>query len=483
MMIIYIKQESIKRRLAMNKILIGMLAAVLTTASGSVYADEILPTGATEQYSASEFTYIPGEEDLDLFSNEDSSGSAADFYSYGGNYSFKDMEKRSDPEQRKALYVRILKSCQKIAASSKDYLSYESLSQFANESGQILITNDVISKFYSQFIVLPDLGLSDDEVMEVYFNFRHDHPEFYWLPSECVFAGNAYLMLLLCDDHNEGNERAETDSLIEASVKEILEEINEADPQNVYDTVKLVYDHIAETVEYAYDDAGIPLDTEYAHSIIGVLDGDPETNVVCEGYAKTLSLLLNALHIDNIYVVGQGDGGAGWGRHAWNMIKMDDGNFYNFDLTWDDAYVPINYTYFAIGQDFFDTHIPNLPTETAEYFLYELPSVPENNYEPNNPSDEIFDTNMQCVLTLGNGSDGSLDISFDKIPDSSVAYVANYDENGILIGITQKKIDSDEINIPVDVSETDTLKIFAWTGSGSNTPAAAMEVIKLDTTN
>ena len=36
--------------------------------------------------------------------------------------------------------------------------------------------------------------------------------------------------------------------------------------------------------------------------------------------------------------------------HMWNNIKMDDGDWYNLDLTWDDANDNrISYSYFLVG--------------------------------------------------------------------------------------------------------------------------------------
>ena len=35
--------------------------------------------------------------------------------------------------------------------------------------------------------------------------------------------------------------------------------------------------------------------------------------------------------------------------HMWNNVKMDDGEWYNLDLTWDDSGEEVSYSYFLIG--------------------------------------------------------------------------------------------------------------------------------------
>lgn len=62
---------------------------------------------------------------------------------------------------------------------------------------------------------------------------------------------------------------------------------------------------------------------------IYVFDGDPATNVVCEGYSKALQYLCDAAGLE-VYTV------SGWmngENHMWNVATMQDGNSYLLDLT------------------------------------------------------------------------------------------------------------------------------------------------------
>ena len=83
-------------------------------------------------------------------------------------------------------------------------------------------------------------------------------------------------------------------------------------------------------VDYTFESDGVtPQDDVWAHRIVGVFSGQ---GVVCEGYAKTLQLLLNVSHVENLYIPGDAGGG-----HAWSLIRLDDGEWYWYDSTWNDA--------------------------------------------------------------------------------------------------------------------------------------------------
>lgn len=75
---------------------------------------------------------------------------------------------------------------------------------------------------------------------------------------------------------------------------------------------------------------------------------------VCDGYAKSMQLLLDAVGIENWLVYGSGFSGKQKVGHAWNMVKLD-GMYYHLDATWDDP-VPdmgnfISYRYFNVSDD------------------------------------------------------------------------------------------------------------------------------------
>ena len=78
---------------------------------------------------------------------------------------------------------------------------------------------------------------------------------------------------------------------------------------------------------------------------------------ICGGYAKSFKLLMDMLGIECRTV----NGSNAWGgeRHMWNMVRLDDGEWYCVDVTWDDTEdvpdeenAPVNRKYFNVTSDF-----------------------------------------------------------------------------------------------------------------------------------
>lgn len=85
--------------------------------------------------------------------------------------------------------------------------------------------------------------------------------------------------------------------------------------------------------------------------MIWVFDEDPDTEVVCEGYAKAFQYLCDRSRfslsdVGSILVSGFISGGA----HMWNIVTMEDGKNYLVDLTNCDEKKNLNYLFLRGGQ-------------------------------------------------------------------------------------------------------------------------------------
>lgn len=67
--------------------------------------------------------------------------------------------------------------------------------------------------------------------------------------------------------------------------------------------------------------------------LVYVFDGDPETNVVCEGYAKAFKYLCDLSEFDGDVTCWIATGKMDGGDHMWNVVRMGDGNYYLADVT------------------------------------------------------------------------------------------------------------------------------------------------------
>ena len=140
---------------------------------------------------------------------------------------------------------------------------------------------------------------------------------------------------------------------------------------NRYEILKNIHDYIS---KFTYYD----LDAKFSSSALGAL---VEPGVVCEGYSEAFKLICDRLDIPCVCVFGNlvEEENAG---HMWNYVKMEDGNWYGMDVTWDDldgaGGNELKYEYFLKGsKSFYKKHTP-----VSDYKITQLvyPQIPEYDY-------------------------------------------------------------------------------------------------------
>ena len=130
-----------------------------------------------------------------------------------------------------------------------------------------------------------------------------------------------------------------------------------------------------------------------------------ENIAVCDGFADTVKVLCNALDIPCLIIGNEG--------HAWNMVQMEDGSWYHFDLTreragWDKYNDLENFymNYFLRIEQWEDRHNPpyytigvnnvhyatDFPEESDHHYVYTGPTtdfsytVAPSTYVPGEPT-------------------------------------------------------------------------------------------------
>ena len=115
----------------------------------------------------------------------------------------------------------------------------------------------------------------------------------------------------------------------------------------MYDKLLDIHDFICEINTYVKESEG----GLYCYSAYGSLVNHKS---VCEGYAEAFKLLCDKAEIECILVTGMSlpSNSNTMEGHMWNLVRMDDGEWYAVDVTWDDAGdVAGNYNYFLVGTD------------------------------------------------------------------------------------------------------------------------------------
>lgn len=162
--------------------------------------------------------------------------------------------------------------------------------------------------------------------------------------------------------YKEVNDKV--DSILSSIIKPGMDEIEKE---------MAIHNYVVLNTQYDYENllnGTIPYESYTPYGIL--INGTG----VCDGYAKTMCLLLNKVGIECKRVTGTANGGG----HAWNLVKIN-GKYYYLDATWDDPITPtrdknfIRYTYFNVTEaEIRKTHSfdkgQNLPPCTDTTFDY-----------------------------------------------------------------------------------------------------------------
>lgn len=106
-----------------------------------------------------------------------------------------------------------------------------------------------------------------------------------------------------------------------------------------HEKVKYLHDELCRRV--TYDKSSYDCGTSYGALVNG--------RAKCIGYAESYELLCDLADIPCQEVIGETSGGG----HAWNIVQLEDGQWYEVDCTFDDTHSPnqISYNWFLISTE------------------------------------------------------------------------------------------------------------------------------------
>ena len=192
--------------------------------------------------------------------------------------------------------------------------------------------------------------VSGEELYNIFFQLRLDHPEIFWATG---FKYRYY--------ENSGNliflpeylfEKAKIREHQKAMTSRIEKLVRPAKSMSELEKEKYVHDFICQNVRYD------KLKKSYSHEIIGPLG---QGVGVCEGIAKSVKVLLDALGVWNVIAICGNNPEKGIKyRHTWNIVKIG-GSCYHLDVTFDNSLgdEEIRYDYFNLDdKNIFRDHEP-----------------------------------------------------------------------------------------------------------------------------
>lgn len=345
---------------------------------GNIYSDADL--GSAEYLDEATAAKVPT---YDSVTSEINAASNSFVTSTGSKYGYKFLAKETKGAKRQQFYNDVYDMCVKFWNQTIDHSSQT----YTSSQG---------TKFYViQKINFKKYDLTLQEAVSTYTVVKHDNPSFYFLPTTVAYSGSWFNYTDLCplvpyeSEYSSKSSRKTIQNSIIAFANKMKNTI-QSNYTNYYKALTF-NNYLRDNIEYAKTN-GSPSQEHYAHNVVGPIT---KKKGVCEAFAKVYQLMLNYVGVENIYVIGKGNGGG----HAWSMVKFDNGKYYYVDTTWNQN--TKSNRFFAKGTKAFvetaPTHVAYTPKTPNLDYLYDLPAVTSGDY---NGTREKYKTNNSFTKTL-----------------------------------------------------------------------------------
>ncbi len=185
---------------------------------------------------------------------------------------------------------------------------------------------DVNGKYRLSRIKVHNYKLSEFDIRQVVNAFIFDNPQYFWIEN---LFGYAYVDDDTIVEFYSVLSASECDKYIKLfneRVAELLSKIEKG--KTAYQREKLIHDMILKDCSYKSGVKSSADGWEYFTAYGALVSGE----AVCEGYAKSMQVLLTKVGVQCSMVRGD----AGGVSHMWNVVELN-GEWYHIDPTWDDT--------------------------------------------------------------------------------------------------------------------------------------------------
>ena len=227
--------------------------------------------------------------------------------------------------------------------------------------------NQILKNIYSMPEKIEIPSVDDSDIEKVFTALIDDNPDLYFVDlfesriESYGFRTRCNMSYALTKE-----EYAESEKKIGEICKKVISGLSS--PDNQWQTELEINDYLVDNCEYKYD----PEDHfAYSTAYSVLVNGE----AACEGYSKAAKMLFDMAGIESMTVRGESIGNGETVEHMWNIVNID-GEYYNFDCTWNDpvssgsekeissiadriADSEKRYRYFNLSDEMIkDTHIP-----------------------------------------------------------------------------------------------------------------------------
>lgn len=231
-------------------------------------------------------------------------------------------------------------------------------------------------KAHQDLIPVPS-NLPEEAYYRVFAAVTSDNPLLYYCNHSAIsLAEDQYGNIAYCPQYYFKADQVEMhNKKIQNRANEIIAEINLTEGTD-YEKVLKINDYFCKNIQYDDDgsDTTDMMRVIMAHNILGVF---AKKRAQCEGIAKAVKVLLNA--VDVKCIVAEGTAILSDGKqclHAWNVVKLD-GVPYHLDVTHNigatmDGYVGYDWLNLSDkmikGNHIPDQKLPPCPSDTLNYY-------------------------------------------------------------------------------------------------------------------
>lgn len=232
---------------------------------------------------------------------------------------------------------------------------------------------------HNDIIPIPIKGQLSKEVFNKIFRaITRDNPLIYYVnQSACNWATDMFGHIAICPQYFYKKDTVRKyNRNIEKVVNNLAVQLKLTEGTD-YEKELKVHDWFCKNVRYDFKgtDMNDPARVVLSHNIVGVF---AKQKAQCEGIAKAVKVLLNAVDIKCIVATGNANGNGQNGPHAWNIVNIE-GSPYQLDVTWDIGASKgrISYDYFNVTDEII------CKTHSFEDKFPECISLKDNYFERN----------------------------------------------------------------------------------------------------
>ena len=204
---------------------------------------------------------------------------------------------------------------------------------------------------HKDFIPVPVKNFSQEMFQRVYDAITDDNPLVYYINQSVIsLASDAFGNTAICPQYFFTEEKIkEYNKKIQDTVNKLAYTLKLSEGTDL-EKEKKVHDYICKNIKYEFEgtDKSQPVKVITSHNIIGVF---AHHSAQCEGIAKAVKVLLNAVDVKCIVVSGKALSDEGhMCDHSWNIVNIG-GEPTHLDVTWDigsSSRGAISYDYFNL---------------------------------------------------------------------------------------------------------------------------------------